>query len=136
MGAFKIGNKFDSIEEYCNYPYSHLFYHDKVIGKAVTDNWQFCKIENDIKYGYLRKATLNDGYKLYEVTASSFDNGTYATKPYVSKAKFVAKSVDEAEKKMIKYRFGYDSFGYYANHEYEFSDGSGIVKLKAVECND
>lgn len=136
MGAFKIGDKFDSIEEYCNYPYSHLFYHDKVIGKVITDNWQFRKIVNDIEYGNLRKAILNDGYKLYEVKAFFFDDSYYATKPYVSKAKFVAKSADEAEKKMIKYRFWYDSSGYYADHEYELGDGSGIVKLWAVECND
>lgn len=138
MGAFKIGDKFDNIEEYCNYPYSHLFFHGKVIGKAITDNWQFRAIENGIKYGYLRKAELNDGYKLYEVTALSFDNYTYATKPFVSKAKFVAKSVEEAEKKMIKYRLLIhgECNGTHGNHEYEYNDGSGTVKMKVVECND
>lgn len=135
MGAFKIGSKFDGIEEYCNYPYSHLFFYDKLISKAITDNWQFRKIISDIKYGNLRKAELNDGYKLYEVTALVFDNYSYATKPFTYKAKFVAKNVAEAEKKMIKYRLMDEHTGIYGNHEYEYNAGSGRVKLKAVECN-
>jgi hypothetical protein len=135
MGAFKIGDKFGSIEEYCNYPYSHLFFNDKVIGKAITDNWQFRQIENGIKYGYLRKAELNNGYKLYEVTALVFDNYSYATKPFISKARFVAKNADEAEKKMIKYRYSGVFADNHGEHEYEYNDGSGVVKLKVVECN-
>lgn len=135
MGAFKIGDKFLNIQEYCDYPYSHLFFRGKVIGKAVTDNWQFRKIANDIKYGNLRKAELNDGYKLYEVTALVFDNYSYATKPFISKARFVAKSADEAEKKMIKYRYSGVFADNHGEHEYEYNDGSGIVKLKVVECN-
>ena len=135
MGAFKMGDKFNSVEEYCSYPYSHLFFHGKLIGKAITDNWQFRKIVNDIEFGNLRKAELNDGYKLYEVTALTFDNYTFATKPFVVKAKFVAKSADEAEKKIIKTRFCGECLGTYINHEFEFSDGSGIVKTKAVEVD-
>lgn len=136
MGAFKIGDKFQNMQEYCDYPYSHLFFHGKVIGKAITDNWQFRKIINDIKYGNLRKAELSNGYKLYEVTAFVFDNFSYATKPFIYKAKFVAKNADEAEKKMIKYRLFGECAGTHINHEYEYNDGSGIVKMKAVECND
>lgn len=136
MGAFKIGDKFDSIEEYCNYPYSHLFFYGKVINKAIVDNWQFRKIKKDIEYGGLRKAELNDGYKIYEVTALVFDNYRYATEPFAYKSKFVAKSADEAEKKMIKYRLLGECTGTHNSHEYEYNDGSGIVKMKVVECND
>lgn len=135
MGAFKIGSKFDSIKEYCDYPYSHLFFNGKVIGKAITDNWQFRQIENGIKSGYLRKAELNDGYKSYEVTALDFDAYGYATKPSISKAKFVAKSADEAEKKMIKYRYSGMLADNHWEHEYEYNDGSGIVKFKVEEYN-
>lgn len=135
MGAFKIGDKFLNIQEYCDYPYSHLFFHGKVIGKAVTDNWQFRKIANDIKYDNLRKAELNEGYKLYKVTASVFDN--FASKAeYVQAAKFVAKSVAEAEKKMIKYRLYGDCVSTGVEHEYIFGDESGIIKMRTVECDD
>ena len=135
MGAFKIGEKFQNIKEYCDYPYSHLFFHDKVIGKAVTDNWQFRKIANDIEFGNLRKAELNDGYKLYEVTASVFDN--YASKAeYVHTARFVAKSAAEAEKKMIQYRLYGDCVSTGVEHEYVFGDESGIIKMRTVECGD
>lgn len=135
MGAFKIGDKFLNMQEYCDYPYSHLFFHGKVIGKAVTDNWQFRKIANDIKCDNLRKAELNEGYKLYEVTASVFDN--FASKAeYVQIAKFVAKSVAEAEKKMIKYRLYGDCVSTGVEHEYIFGDESGIIKIRTVECDD
>lgn len=135
MGAFKIGDKFLNIQEYCDYPYSHLFFHGKVIGKAVTDNWQFRKIANDIKYDNLRKAELKEGYKLYEVAASVFDN--FASKAeYVQTAKFVAKSVAEAEKKMIKYRLYGDCVSTGVEHEYIFGDESGIIKMRTVECDD
>ena len=135
MGAFKIGDKFLNIQEYCDYPYSHLFFHGKVIGKAVTDNWQFRKIANDIKYDNLRKAELNEGYKLYEVTASVFNN--FASKAeYVQTAKFVAKSAAEAEKKMIKCRFYGDCVSTGVEHEYIFGDESGIIKMRTVECDD
>lgn len=135
MGAFKIGDKFLNVQEYCDYPYSHLFFHGKVIGKAVTDNWQFRKIANDIKHDNLRKAELNEGYKLYEVTASVFDN--FASKAeYVQTAKFVAKSVAEAEKKMIKYRLYGDCVSTGVEHEYIFGDESGIIKMRTVECDD
>lgn len=135
MGAFKIGDKFLNMQEYCDYPYSHLFFHGKVISKAVTDNWQFRKIANDIKYENLRKAELNEGYKLYEVMASVFDN--FASKAeYVQTAKFVAKSVAEAEKKMIKYRLYGDCVSTGVEHEYIFGDESGIIKMRTVECDD
>lgn len=135
MGAFKIGDKFLNVQEYCDYPYSHLFFHGKVIGKAITDNWQFRKIANDIKYDNLRKAELNEGYKLYEVTASVFDN--FASKAeYVQTAKFVAKSVAEAEKKMIKCRLYGDCASTGVEHEYIFGDESGIIKMRTVECDD
>lgn len=135
MGAFKIGDKFLNVQEYCDYPYSHLFFHGKVISKAVTDNWQFRKIANDIKCDNLRKAELNEGYKLYEVAASMFDN--FASKAeYVQTAKFVAKSVAEAEKKMIKYRLYGDCVSTGVEHEYIFEDESGIIKMRTVECDD
>lgn len=135
MGAFKIGDKFNSVEEYCSYPYSHLFFHGKLIGKAITDNWQFRKIAHDIEYGNLRKAEINDEYKLYEVTALVFT--CFDTKPeFVHKAKFVAKSVREAEKKMIKYRLFNNCVSSGVDHEYVYDDESGIIKMRTVECSD
>ena len=135
MGAFKIGKKFQDIKEYCDYPYSHLYFYGRLIGKAVVDNWQFRKIVNDIKYGNLQKAELNDGYKLYEVNAITFVN--FSSKPeFESAARFVAKSVEEAEQKMIKYRF-YNGCVYSGwEHEYVFRDESGIIKMRTVEIDD
>ena len=132
MGAFKVGERFENIQDYCDYPYSHLYFHDKIIGKTITDNWQFRKIKQDIELGNLKKAEINNGYKIYEVTALSFDNYAYATKPLVIKARFVTKSVKEAEKKMIRYRLFNGCVGTHIDHEYEYSDGSGIVKMKVV----
>lgn len=73
MGAFKIGERFKSLQEYDEYPYTHLFFHDRLVGKAITDNWQYRKLVNDLKMGYLKKAELNDEYAVYEVKFEMLD---------------------------------------------------------------
>lgn len=73
MGAFKIGERFNSLQEYDEYPYTHLFFHDRLVGKAITDNWQYRKLVNDLKMGYLKKAELNGEYAVYEVKFEMFE---------------------------------------------------------------
>lgn len=73
MGAFKIGERFKNLQEYDEYPYTHLFFHNTLIGKAITDNWQHRKLVNDLKMGWLKKAELNDGYAVYEVKFTMLD---------------------------------------------------------------
>lgn len=55
------------MDEYASYPYTHLYYHGKLIGKSITDNWQFRLIHSGVKNGWLRKAKLNDGFHYYKV---------------------------------------------------------------------
>lgn len=73
MGAFKIGERFNSLQEYDEYPYTHLFFHDRLVGKAIIDNWQYRKVVSDLKMGWLKKAELNDGYAVYEVKFTMLD---------------------------------------------------------------
>lgn len=73
MGAFKIGERFKSLQEYDEYPYTHLFFHNTLIGKAVTDNWQYRMLVNNLRMGCLKKAELNDGYAVYEVKFKMLD---------------------------------------------------------------
>lgn len=67
MRKFREGGNFANIQEYSNYPYSHLYFNSKLIGKAVTDNWQFRMIDGLIKNGMLKRAELNDGFSMYKV---------------------------------------------------------------------
>ena len=76
MRMFKIGQPFKSVEEYANYPHKKLYYHGKLIGTSITDNWQFRKIKNDIENGYLLKAELDNGFKYWNVDVIADDNSS------------------------------------------------------------
>lgn len=67
MNKFVISDTFADMNEYASYPYTHLYYHGKIVGKAITDNWQFRMIHGGVKYGWLRKAKLNDEFHYYQV---------------------------------------------------------------------
>lgn len=77
MGAFKIGERLKNLQEYDEYPYTHLFFHDRLVGKVITDNWQYRKLVNDLKMGYLKKAELNDEYAVYEVKFEMFERHSH-----------------------------------------------------------
>lgn len=70
MGIFRIGGAFKDIQDYADYSHNRLYYHGKLIGKVITDNWQFRKIRNNIENGALLKAELNPEYRYYNVTAT------------------------------------------------------------------
>lgn len=123
------------MNEYAEYSFSHLYDHDRLLGKAITDNWQYRTLFNRIQQGVLCKAKLTDGYKLYTVTALVFTN--YDTKPeYTIVNDFPAQNVKEAEKKLIRTRFYHELLSTGIEHEYIFPDKSGIVKIKVVEKSD
>ena len=70
MKKFAIGDNFSDINDYATYPYSHLFFHGNLVGKAITDNWQYRMIYNNILNGSLKKAKLNDGLFFYRINIS------------------------------------------------------------------
>lgn len=70
MGIFRIGEPFKDMQDYADYPHNRLYYHGKLVGKVITDNWQFRKIRNDIETAALLKAELNPEYRYYNVTAT------------------------------------------------------------------
>ncbi len=67
MRMFKIGQPFKDVNDYASYSHKKLYYHGKLIGTSIVDNWQFRKIKNDIKNGYLLKAELDNGFKYWNV---------------------------------------------------------------------
>lgn len=73
MGIFKIGQPFKNIQDYADYQHNRLYYHGKIIGKCVTDNWQYRMICRCIKDGSLLKAELNPEYKYYNIEANVQD---------------------------------------------------------------
>lgn len=135
MGAFVIDEPFIDIKEYSDYPYSHLYDHGRLLGKAITDNWTYRTLCNRIKSGDLCKARLSDGYKLYTATALVFID--YFTKPeFTYVCVFPARDKKEAERKMIHTRFYNMLLPSDWEHEYGFKDSSGIVKIRVVEQSD
>ena len=70
MGIFKLGEPFKNVQEYVDYPHNRLYAHGKIIGKAITDNWQFRMIKNGIEQGWLQKAELNPEYRYYNATVT------------------------------------------------------------------
>ncbi len=74
MGIYKIGEPFKSVQDFADYPHNKLYFHGKLIGKPIVDNWQFRLIKNSIENGGLLKATLNDSYKYYNADVDIFDN--------------------------------------------------------------
>lgn len=131
-GCFKIGEPFRDILEYESYSFSHLFFHGGLIGKPITDNWQFRRISNDIKHGYLRKAELAEEYKLYRVNAMIIGDGFDCR---VART-FPAKTVKEAVRKMVRSQFSKSVEPTENECEYQFKDGSGVIQIEAVELND
>lgn len=126
---------FKDMNEYSEYSFSHLYDHGRLLGKAITDNWQYRTLYNRIQQGVLYKAKLAEGYRLYTVTALVFIN--YNTKPeYTIVKDFPAQNAKEAEQKLIRTRFYHELLSTGIEHEYIFPDESGIVKIKVVEKND
>lgn len=70
MNKFVMAEQFKDIEEYNSYPYSHLYYNEKLINKAFTDSWQYRMLCNAIQSGRLHKAKLNKGFHLYKFKIS------------------------------------------------------------------
>jgi hypothetical protein len=131
-GCFKIGEPFRDILEYESYSFSHLYSHGGLIGKPITDNWQFRRISNYIKHEYLRKAELAEEYKLYRVNAMVIGGG-YDFKVVRT---FPAKTVKEAVRKMVRSQFSKSVEPTENEYEYQFKDGSGVIQIEAVELND
>lgn len=92
MKQFVIGEKFADMNDYSNYTYSHLFYHGKLIGKSITDNWQFRMLRNAIVCGFLKKAKLNDGFDVYCVKVTTDDSTYEHTTIACSKTKAISKA--------------------------------------------
>lgn len=74
MGIYKIGEPFKNVQEFADYPHNKLYFHGKLIGKPIVDNWQFRLIRGNIENGALLKAELSDGYKYYYADVEIFDN--------------------------------------------------------------
>lgn len=136
MGAFVKDSPFKDIKEYSEYPFSHLYDNGRLLGKAITDNWQYRVLCNRIQSGVLCKAKLADEYKIFSVSALMFTKGDYDTKPLTITRDFTAKNAKEAEKKMLCIEFNNKLLSTGIEHEYVFPDESGIVKIKAVEKSD
>lgn len=73
MGIFRIGEPFKNIQDYADYPHNRLYFHGKIIGKSVTDNWQYRMISRCIKDGSFLKAELNPEYRYYNIEANIQD---------------------------------------------------------------
>ena len=74
MGIYKIGEPFKNVQEFADYPHNKLYFHGKLIGKPIVDNWQFRLIRGNIENGALLKAELSGGYKYYYADVEIFDN--------------------------------------------------------------
>lgn len=127
-----IGEPFESIAEYERYPLSQMFFHDSLIGKAVTDNWQYRFLKNQIINGWLKKAKLNKGYDLYSITVLTFSE--YDSKPFSSSnMRYVAKSKLDAEKyaiRKLKKEFRCELSGEHG--DYYIKDENTTIKVTAV----
>ena len=99
MGIYKIGEPFKSVQDFADYPHNKLYFHGKLIGKPIVDNWQFRLIKNSIENGGLLKATLNDSYKYYNADVDIFDNDADMNFHYT--LNIIARSPLEAKCKAI-----------------------------------
>lgn len=124
MGMFKIGGRFESLQDYAEYPYNKLYWHGTLIGKAITDNWQFRKIKAGIESGYLRRAELADGYHAYDVDVSIEPVGWDGeSKLHISPQIVIARSEEEVKKRVVqKYR-----------RKYGFTDADGVIRCEIKE---
>lgn len=129
-----IGEPFESIAEYESYPLSQMFFHDSLIGKAVTDNWQYRFLKNQIINGWLKKAKLNKGYDLYSITILIFSE--YDSKPFSSNKRCVAKSKLDAEKyaiRKLKKEFRCELSGEHG--DYYIEDENTTIKVTVVKLS-
>lgn len=129
-----IGEPFESIAEYESYPLSQMFFHDSLIGKAVTDNWQYRFLKNQIINGWLKKAKLNKGYDLYSITVLTFSECD--SKPFSSNMRCVAKSKLDAEKyavRKLKKEFYYKLSGEHG--DYYIEDENTTIKVTVVKLS-
>lgn len=127
-----IGEPFESIVEYERYPLSQMFFHGRLIGKAVTDNWQYRFLKNQIINGWLRKAKLNKGYDLYSITVLMFSE--YDSKPISSNKRCVAKSKLDAEKYAIRNLKKYCKLS--GEHgDYYIEDENTTIKVTVVKLS-
>lgn len=129
-----IGEPFESIAEYESYPLSQMFFHDSLIGKAVTDNWQYRFLKNQIINGCLEKAKLNKGYDLYGITVLTFSE--YDSKPFSSNMRCVAKSKLDAEKyaiRKLKKEFRCELLGEHG--DYYIEDENTTIKVTVVKLS-
>ena len=99
MGIYRIGEPFKSIQEYCDYPHNRLYFHNKIIGKPITDNWQFRLICQAIQDKAFRKAELNEGYEYYNVNVTVFENDSWIE--FDRTLNIIARSPLEAKSKAI-----------------------------------
>lgn len=105
MGIYKIGEPFKNVQDFVDYPHNKLYFHGKLIGKPIVDNWQFRLIKNNIENGGLLKATLNDGYRYYNADIDIFDNdaetdfhfalNVIARNPLEAKCKAILKMIND-----------------------------------------
>lgn len=130
-----IGEPFERIAEYENYPLSQMFFHDSLIGKAVTDNWQYRFLKNQIINGWLKKAKLNKGYDLYSITVLMFSE--YDSKPLSSNMRCAAKSKLDAEKyaiRKLKRELYCEISGEHGDYYIEDENTTIKVTVVRIEC--
>lgn len=136
MAAYKKGELFRDIVEYSTYPLQFLYFYDKLIGKTITDNWQYRMIKRCIADGHLYKAELNKGYRRYRIKMQILvgDIVEYELSPY----ECVARNSDEAKRKTLKSRFSKETLKDNGDGNYCYLDGSGILVLDAevIERSD
>lgn len=109
---FQISKPFESLQDYADYPHSKLYWHGKLIGKAITDNWQFCRIKAGIENGGLLKAELAEGYKYYNCDTTIIARSTYASEldEFNYHETIIARSALEAKAKVILDKCNYFHF--------------------------
>lgn len=97
---YEIGEPFKDIQDYENYQFHQLFFHERMIGRAIVDNWQYRFLKHNIENGNLRKGKLINGYNLYDVRIAIFYD--FDTVPFIYKRKITAKSKEEVEREVVK----------------------------------
>ena len=123
MGMYQIDRPFKGIQEYASYPYNKLYWHGKLISKAVTDNWQFGLIRRGIENGELLRAKLADGYRVYnvDVTITGREHYSYDVDRFLYHDVVIARSAIEAEARTtLKYC-----------DRYTLTDGEGEIQVHA-----
>lgn len=129
MGVFAIGDTIKSVDEYGNYRGTHLYFHGSLIGKSITDNWQFRLISNGIKDGFFNRAKAAEGCYIYKVILLLFDTAIYNSKPI----KFTHVVADRSPEKAIQGCIKMHDIKYkntFVQGEYISDDESMIIKAE------